>query len=1355
MNKFFLRSFHQLGSFSPIADHWLILKTPHIPSIATGIFYRQMVQATNLAATHKNPNLFKKLESPSVRSIPSSPLLFSSFNKQYNKAKHPLDKTWLKILLPIIWMEAEVKKDELTEIFQQGEEFSENKQHIEAILCFQRIPKNHELYVRAQLNAGIIFLNDLKRYEEAIECFQRVPEGHADYTKTQLYLGITFANMNYYEEAIKCYRQIPKEDECYGEAQFQQGDILSILECYEEAFWCFKHVPEGHEDYIPAQINQGVMLSHLKRYEEALACYRRVPEDHKLYVRALFNQYAIFYRLNRSEEALACIKLVPKEHIDYVSALIRQGIVFLSLQRDEEALRCFEQISKEDKFYASAQYYLGVAFSNLDRNEEALQCFMQIPKEHEFYGAVQHNLGIVLEKMNRYQEAIECHQRVPEGHEHYIDAIINMGACLHKLNLHIDALACYKRVPKTHSRYTDVQFNQALSLQKLKRYEEAVVFFEQISQNHNLYIEGQFQQGVALLYLNRYAEALKCFQQIPETHELFTSALLNQAHALYGLNKITAALEYLQRVPKKNNKYSDAKFTQGTTLFHLKRYIEAIDCFQQVQKENENYITAQFNTGLSFMELNEPEKALEYFNRIPIFHKLKNILFSNFRASIKDKENLKTIYKVIDGIIQNMNPNEAIYYELEKVYLLIEEQEAKKAEDLLIKIFDRLPSISSAHLSDLTKEKAAKANLKLMNSEINRRIKTASSVEIKVIDGVRHYDYAYLSFRVYKDYEKMLEIESLSSKVKNVPSGTNVIIKKDVNCPENANPFFTELNSSFLWEKMPGDWQKYKEYQKEFSEDHQHGYYGVAYINHQQQEIIIAHKGTVNYQDIITDAFFALLGYPAKQFATAYYFSQSVWDEIEKNPELKHYARSHTGHSLGALLAEITAYHEAKDFNCIRTVVTFDSPGSGSLLKYMNGHTGVSYSYMTSYVAEPNYINTGAEHIGTLLRIYPYKYGQEAPLWVSTQKLLALNSFSPLLGILTINGIKILRDVFFNSKHASNSSLSYYRFKSFPILSALFLAGGTRFFNAPQANEKKVIMGGIGALIYWFTIHTLSAIGRLYFPNGGASYLSTTSPITITIMSLTASIIATLAAVVSGELVAEVGELTNSHRMERLLTVFEREQFSAIPRQQNLIYCWPGGGDYLLQNIWACYQANRAAEKTLTLELDDFSALGDPQQNNNKNLRPYYQSLVEHQIRYKATEIDRFALPLHMFSPQAQDFLQTYQENTEEALKNYPSLKQYRHLLALYEINKQTQEIKLKRELSKKELSQLGSQYANLEIIFPTDVEKVPQTVNLAIFYPFTIHEFKDFINRQCARTSYTLSVSHLGFVKKRDHLKN
>lgn len=169
----------------------------------------------------------------------------------------------------------------------------------------------------------------------------------------------------------------------------------------------------------------------------------------------------------------------------------------------------------------------------------------------------------------------------------------------------------------------------------------------------------------------------------------------------------------------------------------------------------------------------------------------------------------------------------------------------------------------------------------------------------------------------------------------------------------------------------------------------QGGYFGRAYIHHKKNVLIITHRGTdfdrkefkkeksswkqtINtlmptLKDIDDDYAIFKGEVPQQQFEAAENFTQQAISKYTQ--EYNHEPKViHTGHSLGAVLAELCAAKHG------RQAITFESPGSKPMIQQLLGKN-VNWKKLdiTSYNAEPNKINSVHEHVGTVIPLYDTK----------------------------------------------------------------------------------------------------------------------------------------------------------------------------------------------------------------------------------------------------------------------------------------------------------------------------------------------------------------------------------------------
>lgn len=194
-----------------------------------------------------------------------------------------------------------------------------------------------------------------------------------------------------------------------------------------------------------------------------------------------------------------------------------------------------------------------------------------------------------------------------------------------------------------------------------------------------------------------------------------------------------------------------------------------------------------------------------------------------------------------------------------------------------------------------------------------------------------------------------------------------------------------------IFEKDKEKYKKYQPYLDQWRVNSVHdlpqygGYYAASYYNKEARQLVLAHRGTpfelssflssLNKDDspYKTNIIGVLIGDIVAQQAGAYITTKAVAEHARDN----HYHFSMTGHSLGAWLAEFSAYYSVFEFGIPAKTVTFDSPGSIDMKKLNpnivspENNREIENLDITTYLSAPNFVNTCHEHVGKVYRIYP------------------------------------------------------------------------------------------------------------------------------------------------------------------------------------------------------------------------------------------------------------------------------------------------------------------------------------------------------------------------------------------------
>ena len=175
------------------------------------------------------------------------------------------------------------------------------------------------------------------------------------------------------------------------------------------------------------------------------------------------------------------------------------------------------------------------------------------------------------------------------------------------------------------------------------------------------------------------------------------------------------------------------------------------------------------------------------------------------------------------------------------------------------------------------------------------------------------------------------------------------------------------------------------------------GYFGAAYWNPDNQQVLIAHRGTklTNFGAIFTDVVGVMFKRHVPQMSSASTFAHKVVEVLrEFNQERgTNFQMFFTGHSLGGWLGQITTLTtkyltiEGKQFLQSKNVphsfhphtVVFDSPGCKDMLSQLadkfdillfGRSIDIEHLDITSYLSAPNRINTCNKPLGTVYRIF-------------------------------------------------------------------------------------------------------------------------------------------------------------------------------------------------------------------------------------------------------------------------------------------------------------------------------------------------------------------------------------------------
>ncbi|MFZ2315925.1 MAG: hypothetical protein WAW86_09760 [Gammaproteobacteria bacterium] len=168
------------------------------------------------------------------------------------------------------------------------------------------------------------------------------------------------------------------------------------------------------------------------------------------------------------------------------------------------------------------------------------------------------------------------------------------------------------------------------------------------------------------------------------------------------------------------------------------------------------------------------------------------------------------------------------------------------------------------------------------------------------------------------------------------------------------------------------------------------GFYAEAYINKVNVqgsdliECIIAFRGTNSFVDLIQDYLVLMDAVPDYFHHDAIPFINTVKKYVQEHYRADLFTYTYTGHSLGALLAQLCYCKELDDLGKIGTnnCIVFESPGAKTIVEKLIERQelpivslSLAHQYGTVYLSDVNAINTCHPQLGNIFSVdIPYVF---------------------------------------------------------------------------------------------------------------------------------------------------------------------------------------------------------------------------------------------------------------------------------------------------------------------------------------------------------------------------------------------
>ena len=547
------------------------------------------------------------------------------------------------------------------------------------------------------------------------------------------------------------------------------------------------------------------------------------------------------------------------------------------------------------------------------------------------------------------------------------------------------------------------------------KYESAISDFTKAVALDDNYSNAYFGRGYAYAQLEQYAEAIadfdKCIEQNPNDYE----ALNNRGAARYlSGNLIGAKDDFSLAIARSGDSYANAFFNLAQAhnrLFEIKEAIQNFDQAIDLEPSNDIFYFGRGLFHLDEKHSNDEQAYIDFETALQLNSEKKNTYIikrneAKLKLGNKEPPTVKIIptdkdaqirllredVQVLQNTIENLQKEDKNDGP-DKTNPQQEKQDLEKLKDDFEKFkatFKNKPSTSGIPSSGIhddgtmggcdsffddsppiprwLQSKLNEIDAFISDENFEAALKVAK--EATVLD----YDHPAIKERL----EIAMSHRKLSQEAQDQVHHEILLHHLEI---EYLPPRLYAWMSNQTYSDEPAmpdeDYISDESWKTETSLNHgisKSGYFGVAYINHKRGMVIIAHRGTefTSSSDLYSDLRMFLSEHsnkPMEQANLALDFSAEISRTYDG------YRIEHTGHSLGAALAEICACLEEN------TAITFESPGTQSFIKnrllsdphYKRNNINLEACRVTTYLAGPNPINTMGQHLGKVIRVFPWQ----------------------------------------------------------------------------------------------------------------------------------------------------------------------------------------------------------------------------------------------------------------------------------------------------------------------------------------------------------------------------------------------
>ena len=528
--------------------------------------------------------------------------------------------------------------------------------------------------------------------------------------------------------------------------------------------------------------------------------------------------------------------------------------------------------------------------------------------------------GLVWAKKGNYDKAIKDFDKAIEINPSFEHAYFARGLVWIKKEGYDKAIEDFNKaielnsnskIPKSEIIYVE----RGVAWTRKEDYEKAIKDFDKAIELNPNFEEAYVNRGLVWAEKENYDKAIKDCDKAIALNPNSEEAYINRGFIWTRRGNYDKAIEDCNKAIEINPSFEHAYFIRSMTLAKKGDYGKAIEDCNKVIEVNPNFEMIYVVRSLCWMEKNKFEESIADLNKVTEISKSNALLFLVV-TYCKHFEKYSSANTVCELILKKDPNNEQAYFLQGEILLHL--NDPLKAINSFRKALEIDPYfIEAQHALEIAKKRTG-----LLPNELAYKEKQILLNALSIGNYPTHYIYARLCRETYENNPK-------------APDGWDILCTS----------------------KSP-------DYKKDYDKE---DYFGIVFRHKSTGQIVAAHKGTeVKWGDILADTHLFLQRIP-KQYEIAKSFIAQVEKDylldIKGKPQYSSNTILHTGHSLGAGLAELLAsIHN-------QSAVTFDSPGVKEILENKFGKESYNTNNIIGYLTRPNIVNTCNHHIGYRLKL--------------------------------------------------------------------------------------------------------------------------------------------------------------------------------------------------------------------------------------------------------------------------------------------------------------------------------------------------------------------------------------------------